>query len=246
MTDLLKAVEVIFEDEAALVVNKPAGLVVHSDGRTDEPNLCDWILEHYPDTAGVGEPIERDDASDIKRPGIVHRLDRDTSGALIIARTDEAYAHIKKQFKERSIQKRYNAFVSGRIKNREFSVDEPLGRSSGDDFRKMAVAPYVRGKTRPAQTDFKLIQSSDEASFLEAYPLTGRTHQIRVHLKSLHHPIICDPLYASGKDCILGFSRQALHARSISFRLPGGMNVGAEAELPADFKQALKELERLA
>lgn len=246
MIDLLADVEVIFEDEAALVVNKPAGLVVHSDGRTDEPNLCDWILEHYPDTAGVGEPIEREGEPDIKRPGIVHRLDRDTSGALIIARTDEAYAYIKEQFKERTIQKEYNAFVYGRVKNREFSVDEPLGRSSGDDFRKMAVAPYVRGKARSARTDFKLIQSSEKASFLGAYPKTGRTHQIRVHLKSIHHPIVCDSLYASGKDCLFGFSRQALHARSISFRLPGGMNVGAEAELPADFKQAREELEKVA
>lgn len=244
MSDLLDSVEVIFESAPAVVVNKPAGLIVHSDGRTDEPNLCDWVLKNYPETAGVGEVIEREGKPDIKRPGIVHRLDRDTSGALIIARTEAAHAHLKQQFKDRQVKKTYSAFVYGRLDTFRLTIDEPIGRSTGD-FRKWAVPPYVRGKTRPAKTDIQTIKSTDQATFLKAFPKTGRTHQIRVHLKSVHHPIICDDLYASGKECLFGFHRQALHARSIAFTLPGGMNIVAEADLPADFLSARDQLQKL-
>lgn len=242
MTDLLKNIEVIFESDDVAVVNKPAGLVVHSDGRTDEPNLCDWVLETYPKAEGVGEPIEKKDGSTIARPGIVHRLDRDTSGALIIARTDESHAHLKSQFKNREVKKEYHAFVYGRIDAFRLSIDEPIGRSAGD-FRRWTTGTQVRGKARSARTDVITETSTDTATFIKAFPLTGRTHQIRVHLSSVRHPVICDELYATGRDCLLDFTRQALHARSISFTLPDGEEVTAEAPYPEDFQMALKKIE---
>lgn len=238
MSDLLAKVSVVTETDEVLVVNKPAGLIVHSDGRTDEPNLCDWILKNYPEIAGVGEPIEREDKEDIPRPGIVHRLDRETSGVLIIARTQEAYEHIKQQFKHREIEKEYDVFVYREVTDLTFTIDEPIGRSSGDDFRKYSVPPYIRGDARPARTDFVVKAASQQATYLAAYPKTGRTHQIRVHLKSIHHPVVCDSLYASGKECLWGLNRQALHARRITFKLPGGQSISAEADLPADLKRA--------
>jgi 23S rRNA pseudouridine1911/1915/1917 synthase len=242
MIDLLQQVSVIAETDGALVVNKPAGLIVHGDGRTDEPNLCDWILDTYPDTSGVGEPIEREGKEDIRRPGIVHRLDRETSGVLIIARNQQAYEHIKQQFKDRTIQKEYDVFVYRKVDDQSFTIDTSIGRSSGDDFRKYAVPPYVRGNPRSAQTDFVVDAATDKASHLTAYPKTGRTHQIRVHLKSIHHPVVCDSLYASGKECFWGLDRQALHAKRITFKLPNGQTIAAEADLPADLQRAKEEI----
>lgn len=242
MEDLLKNIEVIFESNDVVVVNKPAGLVVHSDGRTDEPNLCDWVLEKYPEAEEVGEVTRRDGKPDIPRPGIVHRLDRDTSGALIITRTDKGHAHLKQQFKDREVKKEYNAFVYGRIDAFRLSINEPIGRST-NDFRRWTTGTQVRGKARPARTDVITEKSTDKATFIKAFPLTGRTHQIRVHLASVRHPVICDGLYATGRDCLLGFGRQALHARSISFTLPDGEEVTAEAPYPEDFQTALKNIE---
>jgi 23S rRNA pseudouridine1911/1915/1917 synthase len=241
MSDLLKKVEVIFTSDDVVVVNKPDGLVVHSDGRTEEPNLCDWVLEHYPEAEGVGEPIEKKNGGIIARPGIVHRLDRDTSGALIIARTDEAHAHLKSQFKNREVEKEYAVFVHGRIEALRFEVDKPLGRSTGD-FRRWSVPPHIRGEARAAHTDFETILAGEKATYLKAFPKTGRTHQIRVHLKSLHHPVVADELYAPGFKPVLGFTRQALHARAITFKLPDGTVIAAEAPLPADFLAAKKQL----
>lgn len=242
MSDLLQQVSLITETESALVVNKPAGLIVHSDGRTDESNLCDWILANYPDTAGVGEPIERADKEDIARPGIVHRLDRETSGVLIIARSQRAYEHLKQQFKDREIKKEYTVFVYGEVTDKSFTIDEPIGRSCGDDFRKHSVPPYTRGNNRPAQTDLVVKTATKRATHLRAYPQTGRTHQIRVHLKSIHHPIVCDSLYASGKECFWGLDRQALHAHRITFNLPDGRVISAEAQLPEVLQRAESKL----
>lgn len=242
MSDLLKQISVITETKDALVVNKPAGLIVHSDGRTEEPNLCDWIMNEYPDIAGVGEPIQREGKEDIPRPGIVHRLDRETSGVLVIARTQKAYRHIKQQFKEREVKKQYDVFVYKEITNPTFTVDDTIGRSSGDDFRKYSVPPYIRGEPRPAQTDFVVQEATSKATYLSAYPKTGRTHQIRVHMKSIHHPIICDSLYASGKECFWGLNRQALHARRITFQLPDGQSIGAEVDLSTDLKRVKEEI----
>jgi 23S rRNA pseudouridine1911/1915/1917 synthase len=234
--NILEEVRVVAEFADVVAVDKPAGLIVHGDGRSAEANLCDWITKHYPQAKGVGEPIERDGRPNIARPGIVHRLDRDTSGVMLIALTQKSYLNLKQQFKNRTVEKTYEAFVYGRVTDREFVVDDPIGRSSGDDFRKQAVAPYVRGKARHARTDFFRKRAKDRISWVEAMPKTGRTHQIRVHLKSLHQPIVCDSLYASGKNCF-SINRQALHAAEIRFTLSDGSEAIAAAGLPADIKR---------
>lgn len=238
----MQNIEILKEDPNFLVINKPAGLVVHSDGRTDEPTVCDCVLENFPDVAGVGEPAEIA-GEKIDRPGIVHRLDRDTSGAMIIARNQKTFEYLKKQFKDRKVEKKYHAFVYGNIKEDEFVVDDPIGRSK-KDFRQWFSGKIsaMRGKTRDAITEFRVLWRSVDKTFtfVEASPKTGRTHQIRVHLKSIYHPIIADSIYAPDRESMLGFDRTALHAKSIKFIDEAGNDVFVEAPYPSDFVDALE------
>jgi len=268
-------VSILFEDQDVVVINKPAGLVVHADGKTNEPTLVDWVLEKYPETKGVGEPYRVDSRnkiqdsskegkkapdsvhescfinpeSTIDRPGIVHRLDRETSGVLVIAKNQKAFEFLKKQFQEREMEKTYRAFVYGELKNDEGIIDRPIARSTSD-FRKWTATRGRRGKEREAITEYRVLnryqgpslgtKDGPWYSFLELYPRTGRTHQIRVHLKALNHPIVCDKLYAPKHDCALGFSRLALHAFSLKFKLPSGKVLTVEAPYPEDFIYSLQ------
>lgn len=233
-----------------LIIDKPAGLIVHSDGRTDEPTLCDWIVENYPEIAGVGEPAEIRNASGevimIDRPGIVHRLDRDTSGIMVIARNQKSFAYLKKQFKDRKVEKIYHAFVYGNIKEDELTIDEPIGRNK-NNFRQWFAGKVsnIRGKSREAITHLRVLNRTKNKSvtLVEAKPKTGRTHQIRVHLKSIYHPIVADDLYAPDREKLLGFNRTALHAKSIRFVAPDGAEVFVEVPYPTDFDQAIKSAE---
>lgn len=231
----------IYEDEDVLVINKPAGLMVHGDGRTEEETLADYIVSEYPHLREVGEPWVNPDGSVIPRPGIVHRLDRDTSGVIVIAKTQESYEYLKKQFQEREIQKVYNAFAYGSIKEDVGVIDKPIAKSK-KDFRMWSAQPGARGKSREALTEYKVIKRGTDVVFLELYPKTGRTHQLRVHLKAIHHPIVCDALYAPNRPCVLGFGRVALHAKRITFTLPNGQKRVCEADFPEDFEKALAEL----
>ncbi len=237
--------KIIFKDDSIIVVNKPSGMSVHADGRSTAPNLADWLALRFPDIKGVGEPQKLQDGSVIERPGIVHRLDRETSGIIVIARTEIAYARLKKQFIRHEIQKTYRAFVHGVVKEERGIIDKPLGRARGSGSRRSVRDPH--GTLREAQTAYRTIARSGEgetaASYVEVFPKTGRTHQIRVHLASVHHPVVCDKLYAPGRECILGFSRLALHALSLSFTHPGtGEAVVFEAPLPPDFLEAEKQI----
>ena len=236
-----KDIEIIYEDDNVLAVNKPAGLVVHSDGRTKEPTLSDWVLGHYPQTKDVGESIVLSDGSDIKKYGIVHRLDRETSGVILIAKNQDTFLFLKRQFQDRKIKKVYRAIVYGNLKSERGTVDKPIGRSKGD-FRKWTTGSGIRGTARDAITEFKVLVRWRSFSYLEIYPKTGRTHQIRVHLKSIGHPVMCDRLYAPKKECALGFSRVALHALSVDFALRGGNRLKLEAPLPDDFKHAVEQM----
>lgn len=234
-------IPILFENDDFLIVNKPAGLMVHGDGKITEPTLVDWILEEHPYIEGVGE-----DMKDIKRPGIVHRLDKDTSGVLVIAKTQESFEYLKKQFQDRKIQKTYNAIVYGWPKNDTGTIDEPIGRSR-KNFRMWLSGRGNRGTLREAVTDYKILKrfevESEKYSYIELHPKTGRTHQIRVHLKYLNHPIVADVLYAgkrAEKLPNLGFDRQALHARKISFIGLAGVKAAVEAPLPDDFTNILK------
>src|SRR5665213_2213445 len=245
---------IIWQDADMAAIDKPAGLVVHSDGRTTEPTVADWVLKKFPKAKGVGEPIHLANGELLERTGIVHRLDRDTSGVLLIAKTAAGHAHLKAQFQARTIEKKYLAFVHGVFEDDYAIIDRPIGRSVSD-FRKKSASRGAEGELREAMTWYVVkgsakvprqegTKDTDEilpVSIIEAEPKTGRTHQIRVHMQAVHHPVVCDPLYGSGKPCVMGFGRTALHAYKISWDLMDGTRMKVEAPLPEDFKDALQK-----
>jgi 23S rRNA pseudouridine1911/1915/1917 synthase len=206
------------------------------------------MLAHYPSTAEVGEPWVSPQGEVVARPGIVHRLDRGTSGVIILAKTPEAYAYLKEQFQSRTAEKAYRALVYGYPSAEQGTIEAEIVRIRSTPPR-WGVARAEETRThRAAITLWQVLscgtdqESSEKVSYLEARPKTGRTHQIRVHLKHLGHPVICDPLYAKGRPCLLGFARPALHAFSLAIKLPSGERRTFEAPLPGDFTEALKRL----
>ena len=237
---MMTSIAVLYEEDDLLMINKPAGLLVHPDGKTDEPTLTDWLLKRYPAVGGVGEPLRLAAGELIERPGIVHRLDRETSGVMIVAKHQEAFTFLKEQFQSRSIEKRYNTFVYGKLEE-EGVIDRRIGKSKSN-FRLRSAQRGARGTLRTAVTEFRTLLATKDASFAEVFPKTGRTHQIRVHFKAIHHAIVCDKLYAPKHECLLGFTRLALHSRSLALTLPSGEQKAFEAPLPMDFEHALTEL----
>lgn len=235
---------IIHQTEDYAILNKPAGLSVHPDGKTQEKTLVDFILKKFPQTEGVGEDMETENGN-IKRPGIVHRLDKETSGAIIIALHERAYKHFKSLFKKRNVQKIYHLFAYGNMKEEWKTISTPIGKSK-KDFRRKAVGDAARGEMREAETFIKVIKrgetSGEKYFFAEARPKTGRTHQIRVHMQSIQSPIVADRLYSKKKK-ILGFKRLALHARSVKFKDLTGQEVIFEADYPDDFASALSQTE---
>jgi 23S rRNA pseudouridine1911/1915/1917 synthase len=238
-------IDILYEDKDALIINKPAGLVVHPDGKTDEVTLVDWLLKKYPRMKKVGEPLILADGTEIFRPGIVHRIDRDTSGALIIAKNQKAYEFLKGQFKARKVHKIYTAFIYGNLKEDRGMIDRPIGRSP-NDFRKWSAQRGARGELRPAVTYFRVLARKDGITMIEATPKTGRTHQIRTHFKAINYPIVQDKLYASHnllqQENQAGFKRLALHAKEIEIKLPSEKIVNIKAPYPRDFEKAMKEI----
>lgn len=239
MESILDKITILYEDDNVLVINKPAGLVAHADGKRKEPALTDWIEKNYPESKGVGEALTLSNSEVIERSGIVHRIDRETSGVMLIAKNQPAFLHLKSQFKNREIDKIYHAFVYGEMKDDDGTINRPIGRSR-KDFRQWSAQRGARGEMREAITHYKVISRHDDFSFVEVIPKTGRTHQIRVHFKAINHPIVSDSLYASKKERALGFERLALHARSIEFRLLDGKQIKVEAPYPEDFKKAME------
>lgn len=234
-------INILYEDKDILAIDKPANLIVHPDGRSKGPFLTDWIIKKYPKTKKVGEPIETKEYGIIERPGIVHRLDRDTSGVLLIAKTKKGYEHLKKQFQDRTISKKYLAFVYGEIKDRFGIINRPIGRSP-KDFRRWSATRGARGEMRDAETWYELLMHRSGYSLLEIEPRTGRTHQIRVHFKAINHPVVSDNLYASEKPSALGFKRSALHAYTVNFENCDGKRIFVKSAVPKDFKYAFKDL----
>ncbi len=233
-------IEVLLETPDFLVINKPAGLRTHGDGKSDVPTVVDWILKERTEIVGVGENMEVD-GKVIERPGVVHRLDEETSGCLVIAKTQASFEYLKSQFKDRKVQKEYHAFVWGHFKEQAGVVDEPIGRSSGD-FRRWQAGRGVRGELREAVTMWEAVhqfedETGERVTFMHLWPKTGRTHQLRVHMKYLQRPIVSDSLY--GGKAGLGFGRVALHAKSIAFAGPDGTLLSVEAPYPEDFAEAI-------
>lgn len=235
-------IDILYEDDEVVVVNKPAGLVVHSDGKTKEKTLVDWILQKYPEIKDVGEPGKASNGEVVPRPGIVHRLDRETSGAMIIAKTDKSFQNLKKQFQNHEIKKTYQTFVLGEVKNDDGVIDRPISRS-GRDFRMWTAQRGGRGIEREAVTEYKVLNRKDGYSFLEVYPKTGRTHQIRVHFKAINYPLVGDSLYGRDEENKLGFNRLALHSREVTFFDTKGQEHKVLASYPGDFERAIKALQ---
>lgn len=233
-----KEIEILYADENIVVINKPAGLVAHSDGKREELTLTDWIEKKYPESKGVGEPLTLSNGDEIARSGIVHRIDRETSGVMLIAKNQATFLYLKKQFQDRQVGKIYHAFVYGEMKDDEGVIDRPIGRSK-KDFRQWSAQRGARGTMREAITHYKVIARNGGFSFVEVMPKTGRTHQIRVHFKAVNYPIVADSLYAPKKEKALGFERLALHAYSIEFKLPDGKKIKVVAPYPEDFENAI-------
>ncbi|MEK7507267.1 MAG: RluA family pseudouridine synthase [Patescibacteria group bacterium] len=234
---------IVYEDPELLVINKPAGLLTHPKHSSDQsPSVVGWLLEKYPSIAKVGDPEKlRNGARDPLRPGIVHRLDKETSGLLIIAKTQMAFDHLKKQFQERKIKKTYLALVYGKLKNKSGVIDAPLGKLG------IRQSTKIHGKKELAEkeaiTEYQVITEYQDYSLLEVKPQTGRTNQIRVHLKAIGHPVVCDPVYAGRKAvCPPELGRLFLHAQKLSFTTPTGQALTLEADPPPELENFLRGL----
>lgn len=236
-----KNIKILFEDEALLVIHKPSHIPVHKDGRSNEKTIVDWVRETHPSMVGVGETMRLQSGEVIDRPGVVHRLDRDTTGVLVLAKTQEAFFFLKEQFQERKTKKEYRAFVWGEMRTPTGTIDKPIGRSH-KDFRLWTAGNGAKGKVREAITRWTVLGEKEGFSYLSLEPKTGRTHQIRVHMKAVGHPVVGDERYAPEKGNALGFTRQALHAFAISFTHPNGTQFCIESPLPKDFLRAKKLL----
>lgn len=235
---------VIHEDNDVLVINKPHDLMVHEDGHNEGSTVVDWFLNRYPEAKGVGEPGFSKSGEELERSGVVHRLDRETSGVMILAKNQEAYEHLKRQFQDRLVKKEYRAFVYGRINDRWGTINRPIGRSA-KDHRRRSAERGAKGVLREAITDFERIgmgeYKEEPFSYVKLMPKTGRTHQLRAHLRAIDRPIVGDSLYADykmDKSNNLGLDRLALHAHTLELELPNKSVERFIAVLPRPFEEA--------
>lgn len=227
---------VIHTERDFLVLDKPAGIAVHRGAGVRGDTVVDWLIKKYPEVRRVGDaPSER--------PGIVHRLDKDTSGVMVVARNQIAFHALKQLFKDRSIVKTYLALVAGAPKKKSGVIETPIGRSLRCGA-KHAAGAHARG-ARHAVTRYRLLERIGTHSLLEVRPATGRTHQIRVHLASVGHPVAGDQVYGGSKAKLAGLERQFLHASKLEFSYPEGRRWRFEAALPEDLDRVLKRLRRL-
>jgi 23S rRNA pseudouridine1911/1915/1917 synthase len=213
--------DILFEDDDLLVINKPAGMVVHPGAGNRSRTLVNALLAHCRTLSGIGGK---------ERPGIVHRLDKETSGCLVVAKNDFTHQDLSRQFAERTVEKIYLALVAGTMKRTRGVIDAAIGRHPKHRQR-MAV---TRERGRSARTDYRVLQSRGGISLVECVLHSGRTHQIRVHLHHLGHPVLGDKVY--GRQGASEFQRQMLHAWKLGFRHPrDGKWLNFEAPFPADF-----------
>jgi 23S rRNA pseudouridine1911/1915/1917 synthase len=241
-------ITILFENDDAVVINKPEGLMVHNTEHSDESTVVDWFLQYFPQAKGVGEGQVSPKGKELERSGVVHRLDKETSGVMILAKNPEAFVHLKKQFHDRLVRKEYRAFVYGSVRERWGTINRPIGRSTRD-FRLRSAQHGARGLIRPAVTHFETIGNGryegEDFSYLRLRPETGRTHQIRVHLQAIGRPIVGDMLYGKAemaKSNNLGFSRLALHAHVLEIELPGGEPQRFMAPVPQFFEEAAEKI----
>ncbi|MEI6650409.1 MAG: RluA family pseudouridine synthase [Candidatus Moraniibacteriota bacterium] len=229
-------VPVLYEDDDVLFVSKPAGMQMHPAGNDKTETLANWIAASRPDMQNVGD--------DEMRPGIVHRLDRNTSGVVVLAKTEESFRDLQEVFRSRKADKRYLALVIGHVKAEEGTIDTPIAHRTGTLRHQTVDNPETfDGKMKSAVSVYRLKHRYADFDLLEIRPKTGRTHQIRVHLTSIGHPVVGDHLYGGRRMRLSGMpDRQLLHASSLSFTL-SGRTIGAEAPLPRDFADFLDSLD---
>jgi 23S rRNA pseudouridine1911/1915/1917 synthase len=237
----LLPLDIIYEDSSIIVIDKPSGMVVHPAYGNPSGTLVNALLYHCKDLAGI---------NGVLRPGIVHRLDKDTSGVMVVAKDDEAYHQLTKQFKNRTVEKVYLAIAYGQFAKEEGLIDSAIGRHPSE--RKRMSTRTKKGRT--AITRWKVLERLDGFTLLEIFPQTGRTHQIRVHLSSMGHPLLGDPLYGRKgrpgaihdpllKECVKRMNRQALHAHRLGFHHPRtGERVQFVSTVPRDMMEVLEWL----
>ncbi len=222
--------DILYEDEQSIIINKPAGMVVHPAAGHETGTLVHAVLAHCDDLKGFGGEI---------RPGVVHRLDRDTSGIIVMAKNEKAHIFLQEQFRDRTIDKRYLALVDGAPPTPSGRVEAPIGR---DPLRRQQMAILTPDKGRAAVTEYHTVKSYAKHTLIEAHPLTGRTHQIRVHMAFLKCPTVGDVLYGRRKQSI-ELNRHFLHAYRLTILLPGhSAPMTFEAPLPEELQAVLDNL----
>ena len=231
--------KIIYEDENVLVIDKPAGIVVFPEGKTTEKTLIDYLIKRYPELKKAGRP---------PRYGIVHRLDKDTSGILLVAKNGKTLESLQKQFKEGKVEKKYLALVTGNIKTEGGKIETLIGRSPKDRKKQKVYLPHEPGSQgrhppttlREAITEYKVLQRFENYTLIEAEPKTGRKHQIRTHFAYLSHPIVGDKMYGFKNQSLPeGLKRKFLHANYLRIELPNGEIKEFKSELPSDLKLCL-------
>lgn len=224
---------IIYEDDLIIVIDKPPSLVVHPYDHSTEKTLVDFLRVHYPPMFGIDNKIELQDKRIITLGGIVHKLDRGTSGIMVIAKNQHVFNDLKEQFTNHSIKKEYVAVVDGIVKEKKFTIDAPLGRDK-KDYRQSTNPKKPRGPLRDAVTEVEVISTSPakNTTLVKLYPHTGRTHQLRAHMASVGHPIVGDNVYGQISD----LPRMMLHAKSISFSIRG-KDFEFTAETPKELEE---------
>lgn len=236
------SINIVYENENLLVLNKPAGLITHPKNISDtQDSVTGWLSSKYPAIKNVGEPFIAS-GQKIPRAGVVHRLDKDTSGLLVVAKNNEAFFYFKNLFQERKIKKYYLALVNGKPKKPKDIISTPLGRIGLKRTTKIIGNKLIDKKE--ALTEYKTLKELKNYTLLEVTPRTGRTHQIRVHLNSIGHPVVGDLVYGFKKSSPpMGLNRLFLHAYKLEFITPSGENLVLECDMPTDLQNLLNALE---
>lgn len=222
-------IDILYQDSDVVIVNKPCGMVVHPAAGNENHTLVNALLYHVHDLSGIGGEM---------RPGIVHRLDKDTSGLILIAKNDKAHTALSEQFKERSMEKHYRAVAFGNYRDDHGLIDAPIARHPVDR-KKMAI---VRDG-KPSQTEWTVLERLKSATYLDVHLLTGRTHQIRVHMQSIGHPLLGDVIYAPNIKTGVHIPRLMLHAYSLAFTHPAtGERMTVTAPIPDQFALTIDKL----
>lgn len=228
--------DIRYEDDDILLINKPAGIVVHPSVGNETGTLVNAVLYYCPDLEGIDFTM---------RPGVVHRLDKYTSGLIIMAKNDRALRYMQAQFKDRTIKKRYVALVEGKIKPEAALIDAPLGRDPKQRKKMAVIPPNSSATSRESQTKYETAVSYNNFTLVNCYPITGRTHQIRVHLAYVGYPIVCDHIYGRRRASFPDLKRHFLHAAQISFKRPfDDEELTFTAELPPELQAIIDQLDK--